>query len=64
LAIVSQLGSLSMDGRQFPKLVVRLPPDVKSWVAIQAALNESSQTSEVVRAIRERMERLQAHGRE
>tara|TARA_Y100001951_G_C11180327_1_gene205569 strand:+ start:153 stop:386 length:234 start_codon:yes stop_codon:yes gene_type:complete len=36
---------------------LRLPPDLKNWIAAQAAANVSSQNSEIVRAIRERMER-------
>ena len=45
-----------MDTRTTPRLLVRLPPDVKAWLASEAVRNASSQTSEVVRAIRERME--------
>ncbi|GJD69915.1 hypothetical protein [Methylobacterium gnaphalii] len=48
---------------------VRLPPDLKAFVVGQATRNSSTQNSEIVRAIRERMERtkpatgesLQAH---
>lgn len=40
---------------QFP---VRLPPEVKAWLSDQASRNGSSQNSEVVRAIRERMDRI------
>ena len=36
---------------------LRLPPDLKDWIAAQAKINGSSQNSEVIRAIRERMER-------
>lgn len=36
---------------------LRLTDDLKAWIADQAARNGSSQNSEVVRAIRERMER-------
>jgi hypothetical protein len=39
-----------------PKILVRVPADVKAWLASEACRNASSQTSEVVRAIRERME--------
>lgn len=35
----------------------RLPHDVREWIEAQARLNASSQNSEVIRAIRERMER-------
>ncbi|MCF3595475.1 Arc family DNA-binding protein [Rhodobacteraceae bacterium LMO-12] len=36
---------------------LRLPPDLKDWIKAQAAQNHSSQNSEVIRAIRERMQR-------
>jgi len=38
-------------------LQIRLSLDLKHWVAAQAAANVSSQNSEIIRAIRERMER-------
>jgi macrodomain Ter protein organizer (MatP/YcbG family) len=42
---------------QFTKmLLVRLPADVKTWLEAEAARNLSTQTSEVVRAVRQRME--------
>jgi Arc/MetJ-type ribon-helix-helix transcriptional regulator len=41
------------------ELKVRLPRDVKDWLVEQVAENASSQTSEVVRAVRERMQRVQ-----
>lgn len=44
-----------MDERK--QLPIRFPRDVKAWVEEQAHLNGSSQNSEVIRAIRERMER-------
>lgn len=40
-------------------LPIRLPDDVKSWIEAEAAKNSCSQNSEIIRAIRERMERLQ-----
>lgn len=39
------------------RLGIRLPEDLKAWLAMQAQANGSSQNSEVIRAIRERMER-------
>ena len=36
---------------------LRLPADLKAWIAEQALKNASSQNSEVIRAIRERMDR-------
>jgi predicted HicB family RNase H-like nuclease len=38
---------------------LRLPPDLKAWLHEEAARNGSSQNSEVIRAIRERMERAE-----
>ena len=49
-----------MSSRDLPKIVVRLPRDVKDWLVEQAAGNASSQTSEIVRAVRERMVRCPA----
>ncbi len=45
-----------------PKFVVRLPADAKAFIAAQAARNGSSQNSEIVRAIRDRMEKMAATG--
>ena len=39
------------------QMQVRLPADAKAWIEDQAVVNASSQNSEVVRSIRERMER-------
>lgn len=39
------------------ELKVRLPRDVKEWLIEQVAENASSQSSEIVRAVRERMVR-------
>ena len=49
-----------MSSRDLPKIVVRLPRDVKRWLVEQAVENASSQTSEIVRAVRERMVRCHA----
>ena len=35
----------------------RAPQDVRDWLQAQAERNSSSQASEIIRAIRERMER-------
>jgi hypothetical protein len=48
-----------MSSRDLPKIVVRLPRDVKDWLVEQAEVNASSQSSEIVRAVRERMQRGQ-----
>jgi hypothetical protein len=50
---------VNMNNRSLPKIVVRLPRDVKDWLAEQAAENASSQGSEIVRAVRERIARHQ-----
>lgn len=39
---------------------LRLPEALKNWIAAQAAVNGSSQNSEVIRAIRERMDRQES----
>lgn len=41
-------------------LQLRLPTDLKDWIAVQADKNASSQNSEIVRSVRERMERQEA----
>ncbi|WP_299907692.1 Arc family DNA-binding protein [uncultured Paracoccus sp.] len=46
---------------EMKQLPIRFPADVKAWLADQARLNGSSQNSEVIRAVRERMERAEAH---
>ena len=38
---------------------LRLPADLKEWIEAQAAKNGASQNSEIIRAVRERMERDQ-----
>ncbi|MCV2446669.1 Arc family DNA-binding protein [Paracoccus sp. DMF] len=43
------------------QLALRVPADVKTWLTAQAEKNGSSQNSEVIRAVRERMERAEAH---
>lgn len=37
------------------QLGIRFPADVRAWLKDQARLNRSSQNSEVVRSVRERM---------
>ncbi|MFT7593110.1 MAG: hypothetical protein ACI8R4_000422 [Paracoccaceae bacterium] len=37
---------------------LRLPFELKEWLKDQATTNSSSQNSEVIRAIRERIERI------
>lgn len=43
--------------KQYAQFQMRLPHDLKDWIAEQAEANLSSQNSEIIRAIRERMER-------
>jgi hypothetical protein len=50
--------------REETRLMLRLPPDAKAFIATQTARNASSQNSEIVRCIRERMERMAAAGAE
>jgi len=40
------------------QLQLRLPADLKDWIEAQADANGSSQNSEIIRAVRERMARL------
>lgn len=47
-----------MNDRQ--PMQLRLPRDVKDWLAQEAERNGSSQNSEVVRSIRERMGRTES----
>ncbi|WP_312806502.1 Arc family DNA-binding protein [Agrobacterium cavarae] len=44
----------------FTKLMVRLPEDIKAFVESEAARNGNSQNSEIIRCIREKMDRLPA----
>ena len=41
------------------RIALRLPSDLKDWIAQQAEANGSSQNSEIIRALRERMERME-----
>lgn len=45
-------------------ITLRLPQDAKAFIAAQAARNSSSQNSEIVRCIRDRMERVATTGDE
>ena len=44
-----------MANLQFP---ARLPTEIKDWLQQQSNLNGSSMNSEIIRAIRERMDRI------
>jgi predicted HicB family RNase H-like nuclease len=40
------------------EMVVRIPRDVKSWLEEEAARTGASQNSEVIRALRERQQKV------
>jgi hypothetical protein len=42
---------------QSANVLVRLPPALKAWIVEEAARNCASHNSEIVRCVRERMER-------
>ncbi|WP_080354729.1 Arc family DNA-binding protein [Stenotrophomonas maltophilia] len=50
--------------RNDPQIALRLPADLKEWVSAEAQRNASSQNSEIIRALRERQERLAAARRQ
>ncbi|WP_404550216.1 Arc family DNA-binding protein [Bradyrhizobium niftali] len=50
------IGECRMSQLEFERQLVRLPADVKQFIREQAARNCSSQNSEIVRAVRARME--------
>lgn len=45
-----------------PQIAIRLPADAKAFIAGQAIRNGSSQNSEIVRCIRDRMEKMATTG--
>lgn len=45
-----------------PQICIRLPQDAKAFIAAQAARNSSSQNSEIVRCIRDRMAKMATTG--
>jgi hypothetical protein len=46
-----------MNSGEKPKIMIRVPKELKAWLIDQAERNASSQASEIVRAVRERMNR-------
>ena len=46
-----------MKRHELLKMHVRLPPDVHDWLAAQAERNQSSINSEIVRSVRDAMDR-------
>jgi hypothetical protein len=46
--------------RDWPKFMLRLRPDLKNFIEEQAERNFSSQNSEILRCVQERMERVAA----
>lgn len=53
----SLMADCQMDTKSKLKFMLRLPPDVKRWLEREANKNASSKASEVVRAVREKMDR-------
>lgn len=47
----------SIPSRELPKVMIRLPHDMKRWVEKQAKRNGASQNSEIVRRLRAEMDR-------
>lgn len=45
-----------------PQMRIRLPVDVKRWLELEAERNLRTQNSEIVRFIRDRMERVATTG--
>ncbi len=39
-------------------MTIRLPADVKTWLEAQSRYTRASQNAEIIRAVRERMERV------
>lgn len=52
-----------MSQADWPRFMLRLPPDLKRWVDAEAKRNGASQNSEVIRCIRDRMDRIVGPGR-
>ena len=49
-----------MKSQSLPKFIIRWPEEIRDFVADQAARNAASMNSEVIRAVRERMDRVAA----
>jgi hypothetical protein len=49
-----------MTGKTKTKTLVRLPDDIREWLKAQAELYQSNMTTELIRAVRQRMESLRA----
>ncbi|GHB26317.1 hypothetical protein GCM10007094_13170 [Pseudovibrio japonicus] len=47
-----------MPKRDWPRILIRIPPDTKNFLIGQAERNASSLNSEIVRCIRQRMDEL------
>ncbi len=43
--------------RELPKIMIRMPHDLKRWIVKQAKRNGGSQNSEIVRRLREDMDK-------
>jgi len=50
-----------MSQAEWPRFMLRLPPDLKAWVGVEAERNGASINSEIVRSVRERKDRSAAN---
>ena len=46
-----------MDNLEFTKTLVKLPHDARRWLEAKSSYNQTPMTAEILRALRERMER-------
>jgi hypothetical protein len=57
LRALSYQGDIMIKKQESANVLVRLPPALKAWLVDEAAKNCASHNSEIVRCVRERMER-------
>jgi hypothetical protein len=57
LRALSYQGDIMIKKQELANVLVRLPPELKAWLVDEAARNCASHNSEIVRCVRERMER-------
>ena len=53
----------STPSRELPKIMIRMPHDLKRWIMKQAKRNGASQNGEIVRRLRADMDQEVAHVR-
>lgn len=53
--VIERGGQMGQGQRNWPKMMLRLPPDAKRWIENEARKHGTSQNSEVLRSVRERM---------